>query len=97
MTKLFEKDDAGLLREIAADKADALRASRRFSHVVIGAIDVLWTDEEEAAAVADEETQRAKREARAAEAATKADQRAKVVSKLEALGITAEDLKIALS
>ena len=97
MTKLFKKDEAGLLHEVAANKADTLRASRRLSHVAIGAIEVLWTDEEEAAALVDEELRRAKREARAAEAAAKTEQRAKVIEKLEALGITAEELKSALS
>jgi hypothetical protein len=97
MTKLFERDDAGLLHEVAADRVEDLRAGRRVSHVVIGAIEVLWTDEEEAAAFADEEARRVKQEARAAAATAKAEQRAKVVSKLEALGITADELKTVLS
>jgi hypothetical protein len=98
--RLFEKTADGLLIEVAPDKAEARRTGRRVSSVNL-TIDVLWTAEEEAVRdgeeTADQERRRQIAQKSAADAAERANQRAKVVSKLEALGITADDIKVALS
>jgi hypothetical protein len=49
--RLFEKLPDGRLAEVAPDEAEARRAGRRTSHVVLP-IDILWTDEEDAQAEA---------------------------------------------
>jgi hypothetical protein len=51
--RLFEKLPDGRLAEVAPDEAEARRAGRRTSHVVLP-IDILWTDEEEAQAEAEQ-------------------------------------------
>lgn len=90
MIKLFEKDAAGLLHEVHADQADALRASRRITHLVIGAIDVLFTSEEEAQRDAEEQAaQRAAQDEAAKKSALKARRQA-VAGRL---GLSADDMK----
>jgi hypothetical protein len=88
MNKLFEKDAAGLLHEVPADQADALRATRRITHLVIGAIDVLFTPEEEAAR--DAEVQ-ADQEAETARAAARAELKTRRQAALAKLGLTDEE------
>lgn len=97
--RLFEKDANGLLTEVPASEADVRRGGRRWSHVVIP-IDVLWTEEEAAAHDAEEtarrEAEEAKRQAGAAAEAEKAERAKAARGKLDALGISADDLKDAL-
>lgn len=89
MNKLFERDSSGLLHEVPADQADALRATRRITHLVIGAIDVLFTPEEEAARDAEEqEVQRAE----AVRAAAQAEMKTRRQAALAKLGLTDEEL-----
>lgn len=91
MTRLFEKVD-GLLVEVHPDKAEEARKGRRVSRIVACEMDVLFTAEEEAARDAEE--------AATAEAAAKAEasqqeaekRRAVAAAKLEALGLTLEDI-----
>lgn len=63
--RLFEKDAAGMLREVERDR----RGERPVSRVVLE-IEVLWTDEEMAERAQDEAAHQARKaETRAAEAA----------------------------
>lgn len=89
MTKLFEKDANGLLHEVPTDQADALRASRRFTHCVT-AIEILFTAEEEAARDADEQAAQQAAEAAAEEREARTSRRQAVARRL---GLSADDLK----
>lgn len=79
MTKLFRKDDDGLLHEVAEANA---RSSGLFRRVVIGSIDVLLTDAEMAERKADEERAIAKRAQREKDEADKAARKQAVLEKL---------------
>jgi hypothetical protein len=90
--KLFEKDERGLLREVAPEEADRLRQGRSFSHVSL-VIDVLWTAEEEAEREAEVAAREAEEERRRVER-DKADRlrgkrRAEIAGRL---GLSSEDL-----
>lgn len=93
--RLFEKTPEGLLHEVPPAEAEARRASGTVSHVAL-AIDVLWTDAEIAERQAMEEEARRADEAAAVEREADRLRKIAALAKLEALGITAEDLKDAL-
>lgn len=81
--RLFEKDTHGLLHEVPPAAADAARAGRRCSHVVLG-VDVLWTAEEEAARDAEEaEARREQEEAAARERAEREREEAEARERAE--------------
>lgn len=87
--RLFERLPDGRLAEVDPSDADELRASRRTSHVVM-AIDVLWTDEEEAQADAELAAQN-EAEAKASEAREAQTQlRAEIAGRI---GITVDELE----
>ena len=95
MNRLFEKTPTGLLSEVDPAQADQVRQGRRWSHTNI-VIDVLWTAEEEAAGDAEQKAavdQAATAAAANAEAATaKQAMRASAVKKLEALGLSQDEI-----
>lgn len=93
--KLFEKMADGLLMQVPDDRAEQRRANTPVSRVVMEA-DVLWSDEEIAARQAEEQQFAATQTAQIAEAKERQERRASALAKLEALGITADDLKDAL-
>lgn len=94
--RLFEKTPDGLLVEVPPDEAEARREGRRVSQVVLTCL-VLWTADEEAARdvdeaeVADDERERL----RGIEMAERRQEQA--IARLEARGISAEDLKDAIA
>lgn len=87
-TRLFEKLN-GLLVEIDPSQADARRAGKRISHVNLS-IDILFTDEEEASANAEEAANAAAQQQAAADLQVK---QAAAALKLDKLGLTVDDLK----
>lgn len=93
---LFEKDAHGLLHQVSPEMADEARQGRRCSQVCL-AIDVLWTQQEEAARNAEEaEAARLAAEQAAAQAQladVKANKVRQVETKLSKLGLTVEDLR----
>jgi hypothetical protein len=92
--RLFEKID-DLLVEVSPDAADDAREGRRFSSVSI-VIDVLWTADEEAARDAEEAAaaEDAQQRLRGLEMAQERQERAR--ARLQARGISADDLKDAI-
>jgi len=93
--RLFEIVD-GLLVEVPPAEADKRREGRRHRSMSFVA-DVLLTAEEEAARDAEEAAASARRQASAEAAAAASGRRAAALAKLEVLGISAEDLRDALS
>ncbi len=94
--RLFDKVN-GLLMEVHPDLADEARKGRRVSRVAAGEIDVLWTPEEEAQRDAEEAEAVAER-ARAIEADKgRQEARQAALDKLEALGLSEDDIKAILS
>lgn len=93
--RLFEKIN-GLLVEVSPTEADKRREGRRHRSMSFVA-DVLFTPEEEAARDAEEaaEVDRQRRLQEEVEAA--ASRRGEALAKLQALGLTADDIKDALS
>lgn len=91
--RLFEKTTDGLLVEVAPEQAIHRRATGTISRVSLE-IDVLWTAEEEAARNAEEQ---AVQEAERSKDAERRARRAAVLAKLQALGLTADELKDALA
>jgi hypothetical protein len=89
MPKLFEKDENGLLHEVPADQADALRATRRFTHSAT-TIEILFTEEEEAARNAEEQAAQQAADAAVAERAASASRRQAVAMRL---GLSEDDMK----
>jgi hypothetical protein len=84
---LFKKTAAGLLTQIAPNKAEQERQGRRCSRLVLTA-DVLWTDAEEAARDA-EEAEAAEEISNRDEAdQERATNRGNALQKLRALGLT---------
>jgi len=94
MTRLFEKID-GLLVEVPHAEADKRREGRRHRGMSFVA-EVLFTPEEEAARDAEEARAAQEREQRGKDEAAARARRAIALAKLEALGISAEDLRDAL-
>jgi aminopeptidase N len=92
--RLFEKV-GGLLVEVSPDAADDAREGRRFSSVSI-VIDVLWTADEEAARDAEEAAaaEDVQQRLRGIEMAQERQERAR--ARLQARGISADDLKDAI-
>lgn len=88
LIRLFEKDERGLLHEVAPEDAEQRRHGRLVSHMNIG-IDVLWTVDEETARGAEEQADVARdplvEQERAAKAAT---------DKLRGLGLTADEIDV---
>lgn len=92
MNRLFDVGRDGLLREVS----QASRAKRRHSAVNM-TIDILLTPAEETARDAEEAADAARRQALAEASAASEKRREAARAKLEALGISADDLKDALS
>ena len=92
--RLFEQVD-GLLREIDPAIADSRRAERSCRHMNLG-IDVLLTDAELADMQAQAERATVAEQENAARAEAAKQARAATMKKLEALGITHDDIKLAL-
>jgi hypothetical protein len=93
--RLFEKTPAGLLVEVAPDQAEATRAGRLLSRVNLE-IDVLWTAEEAAERLAEERAAAAARDMKLIEDEAARERKAAALAKLEALGISADELKDAI-
>ncbi len=100
--RLFEKTADGFLVEVPPSEAEARRAGRTVSHMSL-VIDVLWTADEEAARAAEEQEVAKARQARAQALADvmaereKQKQRAEAArAKIEALGLTEDDLRALL-
>jgi hypothetical protein len=96
MMRVFEKAADGLLIEVAPSAADERREGRRVSRLSLE-IDVLWTADEEAARDAEEAAEVTKRSRHAEAAAAAEKRRIAAIAKLEALGISADELRDALS
>jgi hypothetical protein len=94
--RLFEKAPDGLLVEVSSAMAAAARAGRRFSSMSV-VVDVLWTPEEEATRDAEEAAAAEATQERLRGLAMAEKRRADALARLEARGISAEDLKDALA
>ena len=93
MVRLFEMTQAGLLVEVEPAQAEAVRAASPYRRVVNAEYDVLLTAEE-VTAQAVEAQQAAEAAATAATEQAAAEQRKQAaLTKLEALGLTADDLR----
>jgi hypothetical protein len=93
--RLFEKTADGLLVEVAPADADARRLGRLVSRVSLE-IDVLWTEAESAERLAEEERTRADRRKMAEEQESRRARKAAAEAKLQALGISPDELKDAI-
>jgi DNA-directed RNA polymerase specialized sigma24 family protein len=96
MTLLFAKNADGMLHQVPPELEEASRAGRRFRHVVLSGIDVLFTAEEEAQRDAEEEAARLaaeEHELALREEAKKIQQaREQAFRKLEKLGLSPDDI-----
>jgi hypothetical protein len=93
-TRLFEQV-GGLLREVDPAKTDALRAKRPCRRMHLD-IDVLLTDDEVAEMKAQAERAAEDKRTNAARAEAARQAREAAMKKLEALGITQNDIKLVL-
>lgn len=97
--RLFEKTPDGLLVELPPEQAEAVRRGRMVSRMAFEA-DVLWTPEEQAAREAEEAATLKARETRTRErAAVLAERMAQAdaaKAKLEAMGLTVDELRALL-
>lgn len=91
---LFERNSDGLLVEVP-DTEDR-REGRRVSRAIFEA-DILFTAEEEATRLAEEAADVDRRRRRQEEVDAAASRRGQALAKLQALGLTADDIKDALS
>jgi hypothetical protein len=90
--RLFERNAAGLLVEIAPDKADERRAGRRISSVNL-VIHVLFTDDEERAQDAELARLVAQTEQVQQDAVDKEKQRSQILARV---GMSVEEIRILL-
>lgn len=92
MVRLFEKNSKGLLVEVDPAEAEAKRAGRTVSHMNLTA-EVLWTPEEEAAREAEKQEASAQLLARETAANRKSEVRQAALTKIQALGLSEDELK----